>query len=136
MPPDSSKAAEVREWLIKARDDLAVVETLLKASPPHIPAALFHCQQAAEKALKAFLTDHDLPFAKTHDLEQLGAACLSIEPDLGTVVDGIESLTPFAWRFRYPGAPDEPEFEEALGAHQAAGALFDRIAGRILPDFA
>ncbi len=133
MPPDSPKAAEVREWLSKARGDLAVVETLLKASPPHVAAALFHCQQAAEKSLKAFLTSHDLPFPKTHDLEQLGATCVSIDPDLGLVVDDIESLTPFAWRFRYPGAPDEPEFDEAVAAHRAAGELFGRIVSRISP---
>jgi len=40
----------------------------LKASLPFLEDALFHCQQAVEKALKGFLTWHDRPFEKTHDL--------------------------------------------------------------------
>jgi hypothetical protein len=31
----------------------------LAASPPIIEDMLFHCQQAAEKAMKGFLTAHD-----------------------------------------------------------------------------
>ena len=41
--------------------------------PPLIEDALFHCQQAAEKAMKAFLTAHDTAFRKTHDLDELAA---------------------------------------------------------------
>jgi hypothetical protein len=39
----------------------------LAASPPLIGDALFHCQQAAEKGMKGFLTMHDRIFQKTHD---------------------------------------------------------------------
>jgi hypothetical protein len=34
----------------------------------------FHAQQAAEKALKAFLAFHDEPFRKTHGIEEIGRA--------------------------------------------------------------
>jgi HEPN domain-containing protein len=44
-------------------------ERLLKA-PALFGAAVFHCQQAAEKALKGFLAWHDTPFRKTHDLRR------------------------------------------------------------------
>jgi HEPN domain-containing protein len=37
--------------------------------------ATFHCQQAVEKTIKAFLTWHDRAFRKTHDLVELGAEC-------------------------------------------------------------
>jgi HEPN domain-containing protein len=30
---------------------------------------VFHAQRAAEKAMKAFLAWHDVPFRKTHNLE-------------------------------------------------------------------
>jgi HEPN domain-containing protein len=43
---------------------------------------MFHCQQAAEKALKAFLTFHDQPFRKTHDLASLGKQCANIDATL------------------------------------------------------
>jgi HEPN domain-containing protein len=41
--------------------------------------ATFHCQQAVEKAMKAFLTWHDRIFRKTHDLVELGGHCVGIE---------------------------------------------------------
>lgn len=133
MQPEGPRRAETNEWLAKARDDLGVVDTLLKASPPHVAAALFHCQQASEKCLKALLTWHEVPFTKTHDLEQLAASCLSVEPGLQGVVEGVEDLTPFAWRFRYPGAPADPEMSEAIRAYQLASSLFDRIWAALEP---
>jgi HEPN domain-containing protein len=63
MQPD--KAAVVRGWLSKAANDLRGAHIDLDADPPLIEDALFHCQQAAEKSLKAFLTSHDRPFKKT-----------------------------------------------------------------------
>jgi HEPN domain-containing protein len=50
MSPD--KLAEARGWLTKAKEDLRGAEVDLGASPPLSGDALFHCQQAAEKALK------------------------------------------------------------------------------------
>jgi len=43
---------------------------------------VFHCQQAAEKALKARLVRFDVPFRKTHNLEELGAACIALDASL------------------------------------------------------
>lgn len=45
---------EADEWITKAEEDLAAARRLLQDDPLPTPAA-FHCQQAAEKALKAFL---------------------------------------------------------------------------------
>jgi hypothetical protein len=45
---------------------------LLAAEPPDPEGGLFHSQQAAEKALKGFLTWHDVPFRRVHELDQLG----------------------------------------------------------------
>jgi HEPN domain-containing protein len=64
-------------WLAKAVDDLECATVL--AASGHGETALYHCQQAAEKALKAFLTWHDQPFRKTHNLLELGDACAAID---------------------------------------------------------
>ncbi len=61
---------------------------------------MFHCQQAAEKALKAFLVWYDVPFRKTHDLRELGNACIRIEATLKEAIAGAIPLTEYAWRFR------------------------------------
>jgi HEPN domain-containing protein len=42
--------------------------------------ALFHCQQAAAKAIKAFLTLHQIHFQKTHDLCALATSASASTP--------------------------------------------------------
>ena len=70
MTPDEARLREVKEWLNKASGDLASARVL--AGVNHLANALFHCQQAAEKSLKGFLTWNQSPFRRTHDLEELG----------------------------------------------------------------
>ena len=91
---------EVRSWLGKARADLRAAEVDIGASPPLIGDALFHCQQAVEKPLKAFLAAHEVPFRKTHDLDELAIACGRIDPGLDREADAARELTAFAWEFR------------------------------------
>ena len=42
--------------------------------------SVFHSQQAAEKAIKGFLTFHQIAFRKTHNLTDLGSQCASGDP--------------------------------------------------------
>jgi HEPN domain-containing protein len=69
MSPDAERAAEAREWLDKTALDLRGARVDLQAAPPPLEDALFHCQQAIEKAFKAYLAWHDSPFRKTHSLQ-------------------------------------------------------------------
>jgi HEPN domain-containing protein len=48
---------------------------------------MFHAQQAAEKAMKAFLAWHDAPFRKTHNLEELGRQCVALDATLGVIAE-------------------------------------------------
>jgi hypothetical protein len=57
MQPDPVRLADTRAWLVKAANDLRAAAVDLAATPPLLEDALFHCQQAAEKAFKAFLTE-------------------------------------------------------------------------------
>ena len=59
MLPDPVRAADTFGWLAQARKNLRGAEVDLTASAPLYGDAAFHCQQAIEKALKAFLTWHD-----------------------------------------------------------------------------
>lgn len=131
MPPDPAKIAEVRGWLQKALDDLQAAETLLRADPSQTSATVFHCQQAAEKTLKAFLAWHGTPFRKTHSLEELGEQCLKIDSTLKAVVDAAVPLTEYAWRFRYPGEPREPSAQEAEGALATARQVYEAAVSRV-----
>jgi hypothetical protein len=53
---------EVKEWLQKAKQDLLAAKVLLEHVPPVLEPACFHCQQAVEKILKAFLVWKSIPF--------------------------------------------------------------------------
>ncbi|HXB75007.1 MAG TPA: HEPN domain-containing protein [Candidatus Acidoferrales bacterium] len=74
-------------------------------------------------------------FKKTHDLGELKQMCLPYAGDATAHLAGIERLSQYAWRFRYPGAPYSPEQTEAEEARKAAGQLLDSIAARLESQF-
>ena len=131
------RTADTRAWLVRARNDLRGAEIDLAASPPLLGDAAFHCQQAVEKALKAFLTWHDRPFRKTHDLVELGSECVAIDPTLEPHLRHTAALTEYAWRYRYPGepaGPEETEVRKALDrAHAVVTLIHERLASQTLP---
>jgi HEPN domain-containing protein len=63
--------AEAAAWLSKAGGDLRAAEILSAPENDQGAAAVYHCQQAAEKAVKALLVYRETPFPKTHDIERL-----------------------------------------------------------------
>jgi HEPN domain-containing protein len=115
MQHDPVRVEETAAWLNKSRKDLRRAETALTLDPPDTEDCLFHCQQAAEKSLKAFLVWRDQPFRKTHDLVELTRQCMDLEPALSDVTRGLGPLTRFAWEFRYPGETAPPTTEQAQG---------------------
>jgi HEPN domain-containing protein len=129
MQPE--KLAEVRSWLKKAASDLRGADIDLAASPPFIEDMLFHCQQAAEKAMKGFLTAHDRIFRKTHDLDELASACEAVDPTLKEALNPARDLTVFAWEFRYPGEAEAPSLEEARKFRAMADEVYQSILARL-----
>ena len=124
MPADDPRLEDARAWLDKAALDLRAADLLAGSSDAALLGnATFHAQQAAEKALKAFLAWHDEPFRKTHSIEELRRACVAIAPDLAPVIDSAVPLTEYAWKFRYPGDAGEPSREETERALQSARSL-------------
>ncbi len=131
MPHDAERVSETRAWILKSARDLQAAAHDLRAVPPLLEDVVFHCQQAAEKALKGYLTWHDRRFRKTHSIEEVGEQCLAIDPSLKPFVDRSVPLTEYAWKFRYPGDPDEPTQEEADEALAIAREVFDAILARL-----
>jgi len=114
-----AKVELVKSWLIKADHDLKSARELAAASEPLLDTAIYHCQQAAEKAIKGFLVYKDIRFEKTHDIDLLISLAVDMEPRLSSMRQAAELLTPYATEFRYPGQyvePEPAEFEEALEA--------------------
>lgn len=76
---------------------------LIEESPPLHDGVCFHCQQAAEKYLKAFLQEHSTPFRRTHDLEELLDLAVILDAALKGLRRGLRFLSNFAVDYRYPG---------------------------------
>lgn len=129
MPPE---LAEVREWIRKADRDRRMAELGLGESPAITDAAAFHCQQAVEKLLKAYLVFRQQPFEKIHDLEVLVEQCKRSDTTFADLVDGVEPLSPYAVRFRYPG-PADPTVDEVRQALDVVGDVRRFVLER-LPD--
>jgi HEPN domain-containing protein len=131
MPHDPARVEDTRAWMTKAVNDLRAGAHELTAVPPFTADAAFHAQQAAEKAFKGFLAWHDVPFRKTHDLAALGRACADIDGGLAQIGQRAGRLTDYAWKYRYPGEPDEPSREEAESALGLAREVYDAILARL-----
>jgi len=133
MQPE--KLAETRGWLRRMKEDLRAAEVDLAADPPLLADALFHCQQAVEKALKGFLTWHDRPFRKVHDLREIGAEAIAVDGSLEPVIRRVVPLSPFATVFRYPcmlTEPSEEETRETLAlAREGCRAILTRLPSEL-----
>jgi HEPN domain-containing protein len=133
MPRDPVRVAEARGWLLKAAQDLRAADHDRTAKPPLLEDVVFHAQQAVEKALKGFLAWHDRPFRKTHDLVELGQACVETDGTLADLLEQAAPLTEYAWKFRYPGEPEEPTIDESDAAVALARSVCEAIVARV-PD--
>ena len=131
MPHDPALVEDTRAWLRKALLDLRAADHLLRADPPLLGQVVFHAQQAAEKALKAFLAFHDEPFRKTHNLEELGQQALALDATLQPLVGSAAGLTEYAWKYRYPGEVEEPSRGEAEAALGVARQLYEAVVARL-----
>jgi HEPN domain-containing protein len=87
MPHDPVRLADTRAWLDGASADVRAAKHGMTAEPPLLDDVLFHCQQTVEKCFKAFLTWHDVPFRRTHSLEEIGELCISADNSLQGLVD-------------------------------------------------
>jgi len=105
MPPE---AAETKRWLEKAEHDRRSAKALLDQTPPITDVAAYHCQQAVEKLLKAYLVSCGVEPDKTHDLRVLATICAEHDAAFEFLRDTVAPLTAFAVRFRYPGPADPP----------------------------
>lgn len=133
MGPEETRRRDADTWLSKAELDLRAAAHEMRAPEEGLWGdVLFHGQQAAEKSLKAFLAWHDVPFRKTHNIEELGQQCVALDPTLGLVVGQAAPLTEYAWKFRYPGEPDEPTREEAEEALATARNVYEVVLARML----
>src|SRR5262249_20151108 len=92
-----------REWVRKAESDFQLATAIARGTEPFPDAQCFHCQQSAEKYLKALLEERGLAVPRTHLLKDLLALLAPHHPALTGLRRGLTFLTRFAVVTRYPG---------------------------------
>ena len=116
MPTAEQIVTVVREWVLKADNDLkAAAHTLKLGRDCPTDTVCFHAQQCVEKYLKALLVAENRDFPKTHDIRLLTEM---IPPARRPELTPIErrNLTNYVAAARYPGWPAIPlkEAREAV----------------------
>jgi HEPN domain-containing protein len=128
MRPEARREAD--EWMQRAQRDVLIAARALQGTPTLPDQAAYHAQQAAEKALKAFLAASNQRLQKTHNLEHLVTRCRTIDTNFGEFVRAARTLTPYATLFRYPGGPLEPTVDEAERAVQLAREIVEFVGAQ------
>lgn len=114
-----------RQWLAKARNDLLNADNNLKSEAVPYDTVCFHCQQAAEKVLKAYLVARGVQPPFTHDLLLLLEEVLPYCADAETLRDDLASLMPYAVGVRYPDQALVPTDEDAREARRGAQRVLE-----------
>lgn len=118
------------EWLFKADHDLKSAEYLVGSPSNLYDAAIYHTQQCAEKALKAFLAFQEQPIEKSHNLIYLCQTAISLSKDFEELLDAALLLNPYATMFRYPEGdllPTEAELRIAIDSARSVLAFVQEL---------
>ena len=125
------QAEIVQAWLQRARSDLQLGRAALNTVGVLPEDACFHAQQCAEKALKALLLQHQIPYPRTHAIEVL-LDLLKIRGE--TVPENVDEaliLTEYAVQTRYPGEWEPVTKKEAQKALEQAALVLSWVESRI-----
>ncbi len=95
----------------KAADDEALLAEILSSSHVSDEIFGFHCQQAAEKLLKALLSQAGIGYPRTHNLRLLMDLLADSGQPLPTDLAELDILTPYGTLFRYEDLPAEVELD-------------------------
>ena len=119
------------EWLFKADHDLKSAEYLLGSPSGLYDAAIYHTQQCAEKAIKAFLSFHEQPIEKSHNLIYLCQSAMTLNQEFERILTDAVLLNPYATMFRYPEGDLLPTEAELKTAIESASRIFNFVIAGI-----
>jgi HEPN domain-containing protein len=122
-----------RRWLSKARTDLAAAGLILQRGPDLEPwAAVFHAQQAAEKAIKALLIANSINPPYVHDLVELTNK-LPAGAKVGASAEQLARLNDLSAGTRYVGLLEQrdPSWEEAETAVGVASTVLEAVTAQL-----
>jgi len=93
----------VAEWLKIAHDDYNSAKYLFdNMNPKPLEIICYHCQQAVEKSLKAFLCSKGVEIPKTHDVGLLCQQCAEFDDGFKSFQEACDEMVVYATHTRYP----------------------------------
>ncbi len=126
-----TKRELIDNWINKAEKDLLSANHELSFSDAVTEAVCFHCQQAVEKYLKAYLVFLDIAFTKTHEIGELITQCENADTEISELKEEADKLTDYAVEIRYPDDWFEPALEEAKESFKIAKKIQEFVLNRI-----
>lgn len=119
------------KWLSYALDDLSWTESNLKEQVWY--GACFTAQQAAEKALKAYLIKQGKDIKKIHDLGALLELCTGLDISFEQLRLGCLTLTAYYVQSRYPDITEFIDFteEKAKEAYEFAEKIVKFVEDKL-----
>ena len=122
MRPEGGGPGDPREWLRRARSNLARSAQGQVTPDMLFEDACFDAQQAVEKALKALLVSRGVQVPRTHAISELITMLAELGFEIPADVLEASALTDYAVAARYPG-PSEPvlieDYEQAVATAEA-----------------
>ncbi|MFO7975455.1 MAG: HEPN domain-containing protein [Candidatus Hydrogenedentota bacterium] len=119
--------AEARRWVEKTEHDLRTAECVLEIIDDcPTDTVCFHCQQCAEKYLKALLIATRVDFPRTHDLVLLRNISAK-NTNLTLRPEDVQPLNRYSVEARYPRDWDPIDRDEATKAVTMATHVRDTI---------
>ena len=120
---------ETAAWIRKAEADWFGAQKLDAEKLRVNDVICFHCQQTAEKYLKALLQELGLPVPRIHDLEKLLNLLLPQDSTLRGMRRRLTSLSQFAVDFRYPDMSSTTR--QAKAALRSAARVREELRRRL-----
>lgn len=122
----------VTDWIAKAEEDYLFTEKHIVDEESFFAPLCFHCQQAAEKYLKAYIVAHELPLRKIHDLVELVKLCMQADSAFEELKGDAILINPYYIDTRYPATwPIGFTKDDALAALATAGRIREFVKEKL-----
>jgi len=121
------------ELIMIAEEDLRSAKILANDYKPPIEISCYHCQQCAEKSLKAYLSFHYIKHKFTHDLDVLCSDCQQIDQGFLQLSSECKVLNDYIKQTRYTKKYDLTEFNMRQ-AIEHAEKILEFVKAKTAPD--
>ena len=128
----NKKKVYIEEWLNFAKEDLDTAKALLNSEYLFNRSICYHCQQSAEKDLKAYIIYLDLPLNKTHNLIKLVDQISELDKEITPLQKAVEVLTDYIVTARYPDDSELITDEESKLAFNESEKINNYIKTKII----